>query len=150
RFFCWLGKKFSACPPVGPGLEKFKFKIQRYISQEHDDRVGDLLKELVSEKPAVAARTLSNHDSGASAWLRAVPPKPSLSMTELDFKQAIRIYCSLPVMGLPPDINCSQSVDCQRVDTPLSISHVLSCKGLAARIDRHNAVVGDVTFWLRR
>jgi hypothetical protein len=123
----------------GAGL----FRLQRHITKEHEALVGDeLLVESSSDK-ALAARTISNQNRGANAWLRIVHMKRSLSLTQREFQLSARMCCGLMPAGLPSDLRC-------KCGTPLSLPHALSCKHMAARFGRHDAIVRDVFHWLRR
>lgn len=129
--------------------DKRDFKIQKFLQQEMDDLLGDMLFDSRQDDPAAAARIISNSDGGAGAWLRVAPTKRSLCMDPLTFKQAVAIRCSVPPVGLPePGVVCRESTPCIEKKQQITLPHALSCCGLAGRTDRHNAIVSDVFHWL--
>ena len=135
-------KGFYARKAAAADSERKGFKIQHFISQEIGRIVGnDLLKS--NPDPAVVARTLSNQDSGATAWLRVVPTKSSLRLSPSEFRQGVRMFCGLSPAGLPPGARC-------KCGEQLVLSHILSCKSLKGRTARHDAVVEDTFQWLRK
>jgi hypothetical protein len=119
------------------------FRIQRHISQETDRRVIDDLRSFSRSDPALAARNLSNQNSGATAWIRALPAKQSLRLAPSEFRQGLRIFAGLPPAGLLPGSQC-------KCGAALSLSHALSCKCLRSRTARHDAIVEDIHQFLRR
>jgi hypothetical protein len=120
------------------------FKIQRHITRELDTRVSKMLLDLVAPDPALAARTLSNQNSVASAWVRVIPMKKALRLSPVEFRQGVRIYCGQGPSGLPDGYRCKCGSD------DLSLSHILSCRNLRNRFARHDAIVDDIFQWLRR
>ena len=124
---------------------KRPFRIQRHITRELMVSVGESLREAISSDPALAARNLSNQHSGATAWLRAVPTKSSLRMTEPEFRQGLQFFCGIGpgrAGALPESAKCKCGTP---VSDPLSkLPHMLSCKHLGWRIGRHDALVDDI------
>jgi hypothetical protein len=118
------------------------FKIQKHITAELVSRqAAELLLESEPE-PALAARTLSNKHRGASAWLRVVPVNRKLRLCPSEFRQSVRNYCGLLPPGLAPASRC-------KCGEALVLPHALSCKKLAHRFKRHDAILEDVFHWLR-
>jgi hypothetical protein len=124
------------------------FKIQKYITSEIDAKVGETMDNRTADMPALAARIKSNQHRGASAWLRALPTKASLRFDPLEFRQATEIYCNW-LSGVPPETRCRLTTDCKKDQPLLRLPHALTCKSLAARFTRHDAVVSDIFNWLR-
>jgi hypothetical protein len=119
------------------------FRIQRHISQELDKHLATDLQHFSNSDPSLAARTLSNQNSGATAWLRTLPVKQSYRLAPAEFQQGVRVFAGLPPAGLPSGTKCFCGMS-------LSLSHALSCRCLRGRIARHDALVEDVHQWLRR
>jgi hypothetical protein len=126
-----------------------RFKIQKYITGELDSRMGERLHHITKDKPKVAARILSNQHSGATAWLRALPVKPSLRMEPLVFRQAVGIFCGIAPLALPSGTRCCLAKDCRVGNAVLDLPHALSCKGLSAVKTRHDTILGDLHNYMR-
>jgi hypothetical protein len=118
------------------------FRIQRFLSHLHADKVNETLQAELASQPTLAARNLSNQHSGATAWLRIVPVQRSLRFTPSDFRSVARIFSGTKPRALP-NIPCV----CKK---ELTLAHALSCRNLRGRFIRHDALVEDVFQWLRR
>src|SRR5690242_11576263 len=72
------------------------FRIQRHISEELDKHLASDLQTFSKSDPSLAARTLSNQNSGATAWLRTLPVKHTYRLAPAEFQQGVRIFAGLP------------------------------------------------------
>lgn len=128
-------------------VRKRPFRIQRYISQELTELLGQKLDQ-ANLRPHVAARTLSNKHSGAYLWLQAVPRTRALRLEKREFQ----LGCWMR-LGLNPDNTVAgRACKCGEVYTRNSfeqLSHMLSCRHLGKRITRHNSILDDIYCWVR-
>ncbi len=107
-------------------LQGKMIKTQNTLMKFYDDEKHRKL--VLNFTDVERAIHLSNTGSGASAWLTTVPTNSTLSLTPMEFRDALSVRA-----GYQPELK--GTCVCGK---PTSLAHALSCTTGRSNIDRHN------------